>query len=285
MSEPRVFDMVHWITERYAIKVRKSEGLLPPWTADPVMASVRFCNVHREDDKVTMWMRENWSTHESPVWWFVLGRMLNYIPTLEDIVEYGVYGLAGERNELALPSLDGLKEGLKARRESGEKVFTSVYTISTCGKSMDKIDYVIDWVCQKVADRGEYWEEPYLLSKVHQQLTSIDGLGSFLSAQVIADMKNTPKHPLMLAPDWWTWCAPGPGSIKGLEAFFPGRRVTASSFQASFDECRALVDPLIPEYIPRISAQDYQNCLCELGKHMRVKYENGHVRNKYVASI
>jgi hypothetical protein len=97
-------------------------------------------------------------------------------------------------------------------------------------------------------------------------------------------MKNTKGHPLENAPDWWTFVAPGPGSIKGLEAYFDGARVTKSSFLPNFLECRQEVDPLIPDYIPRISAQDFQNCLCEFSKWYRVKYQNGHIRNHYDAS-
>ena len=269
------WELTHWITERYAIKLRRAAGILPPWTADPHMEHVRYCNVHREDDAVTKWFRAYWNKPDDPAWKFVLGRMINYVPTLEEI-----------RLPTATDNLDEIKSVLKARRSRGEKVFTSVYTISTCGKSMNKIDYVVDHVCESVFTFGLEFSWKYdSLASMQSDLTCIDGLGSFLAAQVIADMKNTAHHPLAKAPDYWDWCAPGPGSIKGLKAFFPGRNVTAGNFHTIMKECRQLVDPLIPDYIPRISAQDFQNCLCEFSKYMRVKYENGHVRNRYVASV
>lgn len=269
MSETKEFDMAYWIIERYFIKLRREAGLPPPWTTDWHMGTVRYCNVHREDDAVTQWMRTNWTTAESPAWKFVLGRMLNYVPTLEKIQP-----LADRNN---------IKEVMKQIRAKKEKIFTSVYTISTCGKSMDKIDYVIDWVVQAVAQAGD--PDYSTLADACENFTCIDGLGTFLAAQVIADMKNTKGHPLADAPDWWTWCAPGPGSIKGLAAFFGGSRgITPTNFHRNMEECRQLVDPLIPDYIPRISAQDFQNCLCEFSKYMRVKNDNGHVRNRYHAA-
>ncbi len=277
MSDPRVMDLVYWITERYAIKLRKDNNDGPPWTGDPNMANVRYCNVHREDDKVTKWFRKNWNSWDDPAWKFVLGRMINYVPTLESMALHSEIIDDADGTDLA-----GIKEGLKALRSTGVKIFTSVYTISTCGKSMDKIDYVVDWVVAEVRKLEDRRPFDYIsLEETHKNLTTVDGLGQFLSAQVIADMKNTTGHPLVSAPDWWSWCASGPGSIKGLAAFFPGRNITPKNFHENFKECRALVDPLVPDYIPSIHAQDFQNCLCEFSKYMRVKNENGHVRNKY----
>ena len=47
--KPMIADLAYFITERYAIKLRREAGVEAPWSADPVFQSVRFCNVHRED--------------------------------------------------------------------------------------------------------------------------------------------------------------------------------------------------------------------------------------------
>lgn len=280
--EHKTADLAYWITERYAIKLRREQGLAKPWSGDPIFQTVRFCNVHREDDAVTKWMRENWSDLKSPAWWFVLGRMLNYVPTLEDIVSYGVTADT-DRSEEWLPTIDGLRDGLKLKRDDGDKIFTSAYTISTCGKKMDKIDYVMG-VVQEVKD----FEAAQRMSHrscidTWSDLTRIDGLGSFLAAQVVADMKNTEGHPLARAEDFWTFSASGPGSLRGLSWYFFGEPdgVTAGGYHTALKACRAEVDPLIPEYIPRISDQDFQNCLCEFSKYMKVKHTGGHARNRF----
>ena len=283
-TEPRTFDLVYWISERYSIKLRKDKNDGPPWTGDPNMATVRYCNVHREDDAVTKWFRANWNNPDDGAWKFVLGRLINYVPTLASLLYYADFDNV---------DFQGLAEGLKAVRASGSKVFTSVYTISTCGEQMDKIDYVIR-LANMVAVHDQKGSWPWLpqgvplmyppkLAHAHEALTTIPGLGDFLSGQVIADMKNTLGHPLNKATDFYSWCAPGPGSLNGLKCFFPNRMITKTNFHAVMAECRALVDPLVPLYIPRISAQDFQNCLCEFSKYYRVKYEHGHVRNKYHA--
>lgn len=282
-------ELAYWINERYEMKLRRDERDTPPWplgwSTDPVMATTRWCNVHREDDKVTRWLRENWATKDSPVWWFVLGRMLNYIPTLESIVNFGVDD--GHRSAEYLPSLDGLAEGLKARRESGEKIFTSAYTISTCGQRMDKIDYVLG-VCAAVKER----EEKRLLNVppamgikpklefMFGSLTTIKGLGSFLAGQVLADLKNTPGHYLETALDRATWACPGPGSLRGLTAFY-GRASTPRTFAQDLWDCKLATLPLVNPKVPAIDAQDWQNCMCEFSKYMKLSEGRGHARNRY----
>lgn len=267
-TEMRVFDLSYWITERYAMKLRREAGEFP-WSADPYMATVRYCNVHREDDAVTKWFREYWNRADDEAWKFTLGRLINLTSTLEHI-----------RLPTATGDLEEVRQCLHDWKARGNKTFTSVYTISTCGERIDKIDYVIGLVgAMQNAGEPEY----FTLSNTHAQLTCVPGLGDFLSGQIIADMKNTVGHPLCEAEDFYSWCAPGPGSINGLRCFFPGRRITKPHFHRAMAECRAAVDPLIPSYIPRISAQDFQNCLCEFSKYYRVKYERGHVRNKYDA--
>lgn len=271
MTEPRTFDLAYWITERYAMKLRKDAG--PPrlqfgYSADPHMGTVRYCNVHREDDKVTKWLAKNWRPHHHAVWEIVLARMINYIPSLEELSTRDSYNGFCRAGMI-----------LKERRARGDKVFTSAYTISTCGQAMDKIDYVMGVV--ELCKDGN-WSPFSTLEAAHKDIMYTEGLGSFLAAQVVADLKNTAGHPLQAAPDWWAWAAPGPGSLRGLEAFWT-RKITPGQFNQAINDCWKEVKPLIPDYIPPIHMQDFQNCLCEFSKFMRVK-EGGHARNRYTAS-
>ena len=265
--------MAWWIQERYAILERRRAGMAPPWTADPIMASVRFCNVHREDDKVTQWIRTHFNRAEDPTWKFVLGRLINSIGSLNHC-------------RLAPTPAEAI-ELLKDWRECGNKVFSSAYIVSTCGAKMDKLDYV-ERVCEDVRSEEAASEGCHpgdCLNDIHEWLRQFDGLGSFLAAQVVADMKNTVGHPLYDAPDKKTFVAWGPGSLKGLNAFFNddwhGRKVVPHLFEVAFDECRSMVMPLICG-VPFIDAQDFQNCLCEFSKYVRVK-NGGYARNKYDA--
>jgi hypothetical protein len=262
-------DLSYWIAERYSILLRRRAGVPAPWSADPIFNSVRFCNVHREDDAVTQWVRKNWNKGDDGGWRFVLARMLNWPESLAEIAH--------------TDDIPTMRRILRARRGAGKKIFTSAYTISTCGQKMDKLDYVLD-MAAALEDDMESWHHYNSLQDAYTHLMKTKGIGSFLAAQVVADMKNTYGHPLTSAPDWWEFSAPGPGSLRGLSWFFTGEPtgVTPVGYALALTVCRKEVDYLIPEYVPRISNQDFQNCLCEFSKYCKVKYLNGHVRNKYV---
>lgn len=268
-------ELVYWINERERIKLLRATGAPAPWSADPIFQTVRFCNVHREDDTVTKWIRNYWNKAEDPAWKFVLGRMLNLPGSLEAC-------LFAQTETF---SLSLAKQNLIERRRDGNKIFTSAYTISTCGKKMDKLDYVFG-VVQEVKEMEEFQKDlPSIksLEKMARWLEQFDGLGSFLAGQVIADMKNTLHHPLQGAPDWWTWSAPGPGSLRGLSWYFYGQPTgaTAAHYQKLVQLCYDEVMPHVNPEVGLIHMQDFQNDLCEFSKYMKVKTDpKAHVRNR-----
>ena len=125
-------ELAYWINEREHMRLKREEtDLPPPWSADPNMATVRYCNIRREDDAVTRWIRANWNHPNDYAWKFVLGRMINYVPSLEELNE----GMKQFPNS----DLKQMKAQLKHRRDHGDKIFTSAYTISTCGKAIRRL--------------------------------------------------------------------------------------------------------------------------------------------------
>lgn len=260
--------------ERESIRRRRLAGLAPPWSADPVMAGTRFTNVHREDDKVTQYIRSShvWSSPTMPVWPVLLARMLNRIPTLKLIEEY-----------IDSADLDAVSHQLKvARDEIGLQIFSGAYTISTCGQKVDKIDYVLNVVRSvQCLDNADVFDKFYSdLYRLHGCLMGVKGLGSFLAAQVVADLKNIPGHPVSFASNKYTFSAPGPGSLAGLSAYFE-RKITPATYATALECCWEEVSPLLSAYVLPIDRQDFQNCCCEFSKYCRIK-AGGHARNRYV---
>lgn len=271
---PLTAELAYWINERDRIRRARARGQPSPWTEDPVFNTVRFCNVHREHDKVTQWIRENWNRGADPAWKFVLGRMINLPESLEEV-------LIGWQQHPSEDVLERAAVDLKIERSLGKKIFTSAYTISTCGQRMDKVDYVLS-VVRSVQRLG--YPDYRSCAATSNFLQQVDGLGSFLAGQVVADMKNTPGHPLATAPDFDTFCVPGPGSLRGLGWWYgeDPECVTRSRFDDVIAACYDAVMPLVDPEVGNIDMQDFQNCLCEFSKYMKLKRDpHAHVRNKY----
>lgn len=269
-------ELAYWVNERESVRLKRSTGQQAPWSDDPAIAGVRYCNVRREDDKVTRWLAEHWRhVGKWSTLSIVMARMVNWIPTLERF----------RKPEIACQLMSAaawVEECCDIMTEVQGQKWTNAYTISTCGKKMGKEEYVFGHVLpQVIAQHAErhFSAGQWSLAEAHALLTQVDGLGSFLAAQVIADLKNTKGHPLWGALDWWDWSAPGPGSLRGLEAYY-GSPVTPRTYQEAIRACYEETQPLLR--VGRLHMQDFQNCLCEFSKYMRVKV-GGHARNGYRA--
>ncbi len=169
----------------------------------------------------------------------------------------------------------------------GSKVWGNAYVITTHGQKMDKVTYLTEQVLADVYKLGLHdWLTGVgalpTCSNISRALQKVDGIGSFLAAQVVADLKNTPGHPLYTAPDIATFVEPGPGSIRGLAWIYddmPGWE--EQGFMARFQKLRNWVDQNWPDDVPRIDNQDLQNCLCEFDKYCRVATGSGRSKRKY----
>lgn len=265
-------DLAYWINEREAIRLRKESGVAAPWSNDPLMTTVRYCNIRREDDKVTKWLAVNWRPQYHEVWQILLARLINNVPTLEAMLYYMQMG----------GDLKRVRTWLKEARQLGP-IFGNAYTVSTNGRSMDKVDYIIDHVVRPAQDYGPTRDSVWLssLGVACGMLCRLNGVSNFMAGQIIADLKNTQGHPLQQAPDWHTWAAPGPGSLRGLGAYY-GAHVRPAAFTQALQACYAEVEPLLADYARDLHMQDFQNCMCEFSKYMRVK-GGGHARNRYTA--
>ena len=60
MVQDKVEGFFNYINERHQIYLRRENGLHPPWTEDKILKTYSFCNVFRELDTVTEWIRKNW---------------------------------------------------------------------------------------------------------------------------------------------------------------------------------------------------------------------------------
>lgn len=264
-------ELSYWVMERENIRIKKETGRPKPWTRDPILRDYKFCNVRREDDRVTKWIHENWLLpyKSSPKVAFAMcvARHFNWPDTLAEIGFPDVWEPAR------------LKERLKhLRNREGKKIYTGAYMVSTCGRAMDKLDYSFDVVLTPLHDHLAAPVQGQTLESYWEELQKHSSFSSFMAGQVVADLKFI--APLLFASDWDLFAPLGPGSIRGLNRYF-GRPINAPVKQAQgtneLKEIQAMLRTMTGN---SIALHNVQNCMCEFDKYLRLK-EGGKVRSKY----
>lgn len=282
----RVKELLYFIRERHAIYVRRVlQKQARPWTKDCILQDYRFCNVYRELDAVTIWIRKNWRApfkHDPNIWFaMVVARLVNWPDSLRELATAIHNG-----DHLEWNPKDFVRE-LEARQKRGVKTFSGAYMINAVGgEGRSKADYLADRVLNPVWARREEGYAAFnhtSLAEAHHWLSQFRGMGSFMAAQVVCDVKYTPL--LAKAHDWWDWAAPGPGSLRGMSRLEFGDVHTAypgEQWHTALSALQSRVDPTIAKIgMPRLHAQDLQNCLCEFDKYERVRLGEGKPRSKY----
>lgn len=272
-----------WIVEREAIRVRrfyneplkKVEGR-PVWTEDPILGQYRFCNVHREDDRVTRWIAIGWRQPNvgDPDLWFamVVARFVNWPETLAEIS----YPVPWRRQWFL--------DVMSARKRRKAKLYTGAYMVRADREHADKAAYQEEVVFTPM------WEARYrlrpkisdTLNGYHMLLGQFHGLGSFMAAQVVADLKYAP--PLATVSDWETFAASGPGSRRGLSrvrGLLLDHSWTEESWRMELGRLRGEMKPWLEASDLELHAQDLQNCLCEFDKYERVRLGEGRPRARF----
>jgi len=314
LNEPeKVFR--HYVLERERIRFKKETGWDPQnLTEDVVLKEWKFCNIFREDDKVT----KHYLAWIAPLVKQVKGKYLNKVdpdvitaivantqmyrtinwpPTLNNI------GLLGEFLPLAKKELAIRKE--LEMHQAGEKTCTGAYLLPQCGRKGDrKIVVVMDSV-QEVYDRKKEWM-PVLLENRLQDIWHwfrhhISMSGPFIAYEVITDLSY---NLLRDATDRYTWANAGPGALRGINRL-RGRdkdknlkpdaacrelqlimQMMRGYFEnASRTEPDSKVRSLMLDSLSRVNMRTAEHTMCEYDKYCRVITGQGTPRAKYKPSF
>lgn len=280
LTPQQIQPFVAFVEERHRVYLRRVAGQPKPWTQNQILQRYRFCNVYRELDTVTRWIRKHWRHlyGGEPDFWFtmVVARLLNRPETLCRIDPLPW------RPAKFVDTLQGLMN-------KGEQVFSPAYIVSTNGMSMQKVPYLAEHVLSPLWAKRQSMRPRVMetLASYHARLCEEQGLGSFMAAQVVADVKNEARSDLWHADDWWSWAAPGPGSLRGLNRVRGNGGVKIGykpgEWLAGLHALQEAVNMrLAPEEGFRMfCAQDIQNCLCEYDKYERVRLGEGRPKQQY----
>lgn len=288
-TRPNYAPLWSWIKERESIRVLKESGSLPPWTSDPILAKYRFCNVRREDDRVTIWIRKNIREPfvKHPFLWLMLciARQINWPPTLLELIEMNVWPSDKAFNPRHITGV------LNDRKDRGEKVYTGAYMISAPHqKGSDKQAYIAETVIGDLWRRRhgfvdffnvfyETGSEP-TLQEAHKNIMLSKGWGQFMAYQAVVDMRFTKL--LRNAPDRLNWAAAGPGTLRGLNRLHAREVNVPLSQEQALKEMRVIYDVVQEQTRVKMDFSDVPNILCEHDKYQRVLLGQGTPRALYV---
>ena len=271
----RVKDLVRFIKAREAARKAKEAG--KPYKGDEIIQTYRFCNMHREDDRVTRWIAANWrdANKEDPHLWFAMCVARMALNSIDSMADLGYPVPWQPKQFLAM---------VKRRIEKKLKVYGPAYMIATPNWTGPKHLFLIERLLTPLWEqRNELApRKDDTLASFHARLNAVLNVGSFTAAQVVADMKYVP--PLLSASDWATWAAPGPGSMRGLNRVCLRHIDTAwkaADWLATLQRLQKAANSLLGS-AGGYHAQDLQNCLCEFDKYERARLGEGKPKQLYV---
>ena len=261
-----------FLRERYRILLRRREGLPPPWTDDEVLRAWRFCNVRREDDRVTTWFRDRvrgpLADDPRVLFAVVAFRWFNTIETGEAIRPW----LMGDWDR------DAVLDALDAAIVAGRHVFTGAFMISSAPGKPKHVDVLdnLGWLRDNLLVDGRATDEtPRTSEGMMRHLLRVPFLGNFSAYQAVVDLQQT--YLLRDSADRQTFTVAGPGCAKGIGLclrddpgwFRYGSRADQTAMTRTMIDLRGrslASSELWPIEWPPFELSDVENGFCEYAK-------------------
>ena len=262
----------YYINERHSITLKRSIGEPFPWTDDEILQTYSFCNVFRELDKVTVWIRENWkepyADHPNLPFAMAVARQINWPDTLQEI------GFPEHWNP------ERVKAIMQGRLDRKEKVYTGAYMLTgTLGGT--KVEQTIDKILTPLYESPPQII-PYSLEETWKKYLPYPGFSGFMAYEVVTDLRHS-KY-LENAEDIMTWANAGPGAKRGLNRIH-GRpleqTIKAKQLTEEMKELLAVSGDYLLDVVPDLEMREIEHCLCEYDKYERVRLGEGRPRAKF----
>jgi hypothetical protein len=202
--------LLYFIRMREEARLRKElVGGSPPYSSDAIIGAYRFCNINREHDAVTKWIKTNVRDKFSPYGKRVLvpqvltARIFNEPATLERILPVSDVNMALRK--------------LRAMRAEGHKLMRGAYMMPVHGSN--GLGKHAEEYYMAAVGQAQYvdWTQCHTLEGVAERLLRLVGIGDFLANQVCTDLRYTPQWEM--APDWQNFVLCGPGSRRGIDRY------------------------------------------------------------------
>lgn len=280
--------------ERYRIKLARDAGMPWPWTTNPILQEWRFTNVHREDDRTTVWFRKNLRNPLSQSYDVVIPTTETYnrLKALTKIVEATLIFRWFNRIEtgeiikdLILFNWD--TNEARRRLEGVSPVVTGAYIIKA-GDGVSKLDGILDCIDEALPQLPSMvgkWGRT--LRGAWEDLKTLHFMGPFMAYEVITDLRHTPV--LNQAVDIMTWGNLGPGAIRGIGRVVANDPELFANSRSGQKQMLGLMAELLgmsqqeqywPQEWPKWEMHEVEMWLCEYAKYCNGK-EGQRLKRRY----
>ncbi|KAJ6526565.1 hypothetical protein DFH09DRAFT_995662 [Mycena vulgaris] len=213
-----VFDTLwRWLVERKAIDDRRREGLLAPWTRDPILFKYKFCNAYRVLDRTSQFVitdviEQGSQDRTELLFRILLFNCFNKIETwilLKDAF--------GDTPTYAAYNLAAYNKVLSAAIHRGRTLFTAAYM--KIGKRWDyDVNHMRHLQLLEVLmrDLPPILDNARYAADVYEQVAAYPGMAAFTTYQLMLSLSYSPL--LNFAAN--DFVVPGPGASSGLKKMF-----------------------------------------------------------------
>lgn len=266
----------NFLNERHLIYLRKSRGGDYPWTTDPILQKYKFTNVFRENDRTTVWFRENvregMRDEMDVALATIIFRWFNLIETGKILLEHDLY--RDWDSDYCIEILSDQPQWV-----------TGAYIIKT-PNGMNKLEGVCWCIDQIANDNNKFIDSMHeakgSLKALWDVLMPYPYMGPFMAYEVVTDWRHTFLGDE--ATDIMTWGNPGPGAKRGLNRIH-GRPLNKQiKSDINIGEMQVLLE-LSQEWlhgqVPSLEMRDIEHTLCEFDKYERVRNGEGKPRSIY----
>ena len=222
---------------------RVVQGLPKPWTDDPVMGAYHFTNVDRRLDRMTLFyidnvlgaFKENYEQSESKATakaFLILNTFIyRLFLRIETWNEIGYI-----KPETFEEDWERAKANLRARKASGEPMFTDAYYVNDLKSANPNTETnscktensicLIQWIIDNLAELSAFCLDPdNSMEEVIENFTKIPAVGLFNAYEACLDLGTVEEFTGIPFVEWTPDHYPnvGPGCKRGIDYIFENR--------------------------------------------------------------
>jgi hypothetical protein len=268
----------NYARERYLVMLRRNGNQAAPWTNDKILQQYRFCNVFREDDKVTAWLRNKFRApfRSDPrvIPGVITFRFFNRIESGEVLLRHGL--IWDWKAQVARQAFFNVKPLVGA-----------AYIIKT-PNGKNKLEGIIEilepiWKAHHDKSLTDTVLSIQTMEDLVSYLETFPYIGKFTAYEIACDLQYTDFfHPT----DTMTWANPGPGAQRGLQRLCYGKlgpKLYDSVMLAMMQSLLGLSKQASywPGNWPQWDMRTVEHTLCEFDKYERARLGEGTPKQKF----